>query len=64
VPLEQATDPDTEGWWDVDFKDDYAALAVDTQRDKKKPKAGATPVVKLNPKYERRGPGKISRADE
>ena len=53
VPIEKATDPDTEGWWKVNFDHDYAAEAVDAARKTAGDSAkGAIPRVWLDPEYE------------
>lgn len=51
IPYKQAHDPDTEGWWQVRFIEDYAAKAVRDAREKESPPSDAMPVVTLDPDY-------------
>lgn len=54
IPFEQSSDPETEGWWQVRWVQDFVEEAVAEARDKDDPKPGATPVVTLDPDFKPR----------
>lgn len=52
VPLAQATDPDTEGWWQVELDVDHASIAVATALEAEGDDGRhAVPRVWLDPEY-------------
>lgn len=52
----KATDPEYEGWWNVEWRTDYTVKAIkDTDH---KPEAHEFPVVTLDPDYKPRRPSK------
>lgn len=58
VPMRHATDPDMDGWYEVDERVDYAQAAVDRWREAQHGKAepGIFPVV-VNTRDVRQGRG-------
>jgi hypothetical protein len=48
IPMHAATDPDMDGWYEVDERTDYAQAAIDRWRDSLhgKPEPGVYPVVR------------------
>lgn len=54
IPIAQATDPETDGWWEVRWVEDFAETAVNAAREKESPKPGASPIVTLDPDFKPR----------